>query len=24
VPRGYVSPGFDAHIPWFIAIAQRP
>lgn len=23
VPAGYVSPGFDAHIPWFIATAQR-
>jgi ArsR family transcriptional regulator len=24
VPSGYVSPGFDAHIPWFVATAQRP
>jgi ArsR family transcriptional regulator len=24
VPNGYISPGFDAHIPWFVAIAQRP
>jgi len=23
VPQGYISPGFDAHIPWFVATAQR-
>ena len=22
VPQGYISPGFDAHIPWFVATAQ--
>ena len=24
VPPGYVHSGFDAHIPWFVAVARRP